>query len=65
MIDVVLALRVVRQLALASTQDDLDAARMEAVDILDQAGWDKSARIVTEAIGLPIASADNPESPSR
>lgn len=43
-----------RRLALASTQDEIDATRMEAVDVLDQAGWETSARSVMESIGRPI-----------
>lgn len=58
MIDMALALRTIRQLALSSTQDELDAARMEAMDALDQAGWERSARAVAEAIGLPVAGAE-------
>ena len=61
MIDMTIALRALRQLALASTQCELDAARMEAMDVLDQAGWEKSSRAVRHAIGIPVA---RPQSPS-
>ena len=54
MIDMHLVLRALRRLALASTQDEIDVARMEAADILDQAGWERSARIVVESIGRPV-----------
>jgi hypothetical protein len=58
MIDMALVLRALRRLSLASTQDEIDAARMEAVDVLDQAGWEKSARVVLDSIGRPVASQD-------
>ncbi|AEG48619.1 MULTISPECIES: hypothetical protein [Sphingomonadaceae] len=64
MIEMHLALSALRRVALVSTQSELDAARMEAADILDQAGWEKSARIVIDSIGRPVAS-DDQEGPSR
>ena len=60
MIDMTIALRALRQLALASTQSELDVARMEAMDVLDEAGWKKSARAVRHAIGLPVTSCEGP-----
>src|SRR3546814_8517445 len=35
-----------------------DLARMDAADLLDQAGWRKSARTVIDSIGRPVASGD-------
>jgi len=58
MIDMALALRRIRQLALSSTQDELDTARMVAMGALDQARWERSARAVADAIGLPVAGAE-------
>ncbi|WP_422932389.1 hypothetical protein [Sphingobium cupriresistens] len=48
-------------MALASTQGDLDAARLDAADVLDQAGWEKSARHVIDCIGVPVAPANGEE----
>ena len=53
MIDITMALRALKRLALASTHGELDAARIEAADVLDQAGWTRSSRIVIDAIGRP------------
>ena len=64
MTDMVMALRALRRVALVATQSELDSARMEAADILDQAGWEKSARAVIDSIGLPVAD-HHPERPSR
>jgi len=61
MIEMHMALRALRRMALAATQQDLDAARMDAADVLDQAGWEKSARHVIDSIGVPIASANGAE----
>ncbi|HUD94847.1 hypothetical protein [Sphingobium sp.] len=58
MIEMHMALRALRQIALASTQSELDVARMDAADILDEAGWEKSARTVIDSIGPPVASDD-------
>ncbi|WP_176598791.1 hypothetical protein [Sphingobium sp. 15-1] len=65
MIDMHLALRALRRLALASTQDEIDAARMEAADVLDQAGWERSARIVVESIGRSVVSDSRASSSQR
>ncbi|MBN9990949.1 hypothetical protein JND45_16575, partial [Listeria monocytogenes] len=56
MIDMTIALRALKRLALASTHGELDAARIEAADVLDQAGWTRSARIVNDAIALRVGS---------
>jgi len=64
MIEMHMALSALRRVALVSTQGELDAARMEAADILDQAGWEISARTVIDSIGRPIAS-DDQEGPSQ
>jgi len=37
---------------------------MDAADLLDQAGWRKSARTVIDSIGRPVGRADQ-DSPSR
>lgn len=63
MIEMHLALHALRRLALVSTQSQLDVARMEAADILDQAGWEKSARTVVDTIGRGIAADDQESSP--
>ncbi|MGE4410449.1 MAG: hypothetical protein AB7D33_07760 [Sphingobium sp.] len=63
MIEMHMALRALRQIALASTQSELDVARMEATDVLDQAGWENSARTVIDNIGLTV-TADR-EGPSQ
>ena len=64
MIEMHMALCALRRMALAATQQDLDAARMDAADVLDQAGWEKSARNVIDSIGVPIAPANGEEIPS-
>jgi len=64
MIEMHLALRALRQIAIASTQSELDVARMDVADVLDRAGWENSARIVIDSIGRPIA-ADDQERPSQ
>ncbi|PJG47231.1 hypothetical protein CAF53_02480 [Sphingobium sp. LB126] len=62
MTDIVTALLSLRRLARAATQDELDAARMEAADILDDAGWERSARAVLDVLGRPVsASNDQPK----
>jgi hypothetical protein len=58
MIEMHMALRALRQIALASTHSELDVARMDVADLLDQAGWSKSARTVINSIGRPVASDD-------
>jgi hypothetical protein len=63
MIDMTIALRALKRLALASTHGELDAARIEAADVLDQAGWTRSARIVNDAIALRIGSGDGDRPP--
>lgn len=60
-----MALRALRQIALAAIQSELDAARMEAADILDQAGWENSARTVIDSIGHPVTSADRQSPPQQ
>lgn len=63
MTDMTTALRGLRRLALAATQKELDAARMEAADILDQAGWEHSARVVIQALGSSVSRpSEHPES---
>lgn len=64
MTDMVMALLALRQIAPVTTQSELDAARMEAADILDQAGWEKSARTVIDSIGRSVADHHR-ERPSR
>jgi hypothetical protein len=59
MVDMITTLRGLRRLALASTQAELDAARMEAADILDQAGWERSARGVIETLGRSVSGPDD------
>ena len=61
MTDMVMVLRALRQIAVARSQTELDIARIDAADVLDQAGWEKSARIVTNCVGLPIAPPDSRE----
>jgi len=56
MIEMFLALQALRRIACVTTQSELDAARMDAADVLDQAGWEKSARAVIDSIGRPVAS---------
>ncbi|EXS71090.1 MULTISPECIES: hypothetical protein [unclassified Sphingobium] len=63
MIDMNMALRALKRIALASSHRELDAARIEAADILDQAGWTRSARIVIDTIGLPIVRDDGDRPP--
>ncbi len=58
MIEVFRALLALRRMALVSTQSELDVARMDVADLLDQAGWSKSARTVIDSIGRPVASDD-------
>jgi hypothetical protein len=64
MIEMNRALLVLRRIALVSTQSELDVARMDAADLLDQAGWSKAARSVIDSIGRPVPS-DNRASPSQ
>lgn len=63
MIEMAIALRALRRLALACSQSELDMARMEAADVLDQAGWTKSASTVVDSIGLSVVP-DERERPS-
>jgi len=63
MIEMHVALLALRRIALVSTQSELDVARMDAADLLDQAVWRKSARSVIDSIGRPVASGDR-DSPS-
>lgn len=58
MIDLHRVLLALRRIALVSTQSELDVARMDVADLLDQAGWSKSARTVIDSIGRPVASDD-------
>jgi hypothetical protein len=64
MIEVHMVLFALRRIALASTQSELDVARMDVADLLDQAGWPKSARAVVDSIGRPVACGDR-DSPSQ
>jgi len=64
MIEVHRALLALRQMALVSTQSELDVARMDVADLLEQAGWSKSARTVIDSIGRPVAPDDR-DSPSQ
>lgn len=55
MIELNMALLALRRIALISTQSELDVARMDVADVLDQAGWSKSARTVIDSMGRPVA----------
>ena len=65
MIEMHMALRALKQIALASTQGELDIARMDAADILDQAGWENSARTVIDSIGRPVVPDDRESPPQQ
>jgi len=64
MIELHRVLLALRRIALVSTQSELDIGRMDVADVLDQAGWSKSARTVIDSIGRPVASDDR-DSPSQ
>lgn len=53
-----------RRIALVSAQSELDVARMDVADLLDQADWSKSARTVIDSIGRPV-DFDDRDSPSQ
>jgi len=63
MIEMHMALLALRRIALVSTQSELNVARMDVADLLDQAGWRKLAQTVIDSIGRPVA-CDDREGPS-